>query len=190
MQATVSLLDARHSKIVEDLWAELNDRFGVRGVYVTPLPHMSYHVAESYDLHALKPALAAIAAETVPIRIHTSGLGVFTGERPILYVPVVRSPELTELHRRIFGVASAAAIEPSPHYTSDHWSPHITLGYGDLEPQRLAQVLEAFGGRDFTWDVTLDNLSVIDEKGGHQALKLQLPLGTRSPVEQLVRRSR
>jgi hypothetical protein len=190
MQATVSLLDARHSKIVKDLWAELNDRFGVRGIYVTPFPHMSYHVADSYDLQAFQPALAAIAADSHPIQIHTSGLGVFTGGRPILYVPVVRSPELTELHRRILSVASAAAIEPSPHYTSEHWSPHITLGYGDLAPHRLAQVLEAFGGRDFTWDVTLDNLSIIDENGGHQALKLQLPLGAPAPAEQLVRRSR
>ncbi|HZT38195.1 MAG TPA: 2'-5' RNA ligase family protein, partial [Bryobacteraceae bacterium] len=105
MQATVSLLDARHSKIVKDLWAELNDRFGVRGIYVTPFPHMSYHVADSYDLQSFQPALAAIAADAHPIQIHTSGLGVFTGGRPILYVPVVRSPELTELHRRILSVA-------------------------------------------------------------------------------------
>lgn len=178
MQATVSLLDPQHSKIVENLWAELNDRFGVGGIYVTPFPHMSFHVAGSYDLNVLRPALAGIAADTAPTRIHTSGLGVFTGDRPILYVPVVRTGELNELHRRISGAAVRAAVEPSSHYAADRWAPHITLGYGDLEPQRLAQVLEIFGSRDFTWDVILDNLSVIYDNGDHQGLRVRFPLGT------------
>jgi hypothetical protein len=178
MQATVSLLDARHSKIVETLWAELNDRFGVRGLYVTPFPHMSSHVAGSYDIDVLEPALAGIAAHAAPTRIHTSGLGVFTGDRPILYVPVVRTVELNELHHRVSEAAMRAAVEPSSHYATDRWSPHITLGYGDLEPQRLAQVLEAFGSRDFTWDVMLDNLSVIYDNGDHQGLRVRFPLGT------------
>ncbi len=42
MHGVVSLLDCHYSQVVEDLWAELERRFGVDGVYVTPYPHFSY----------------------------------------------------------------------------------------------------------------------------------------------------
>jgi hypothetical protein len=44
MHGVVSLLDAAHYQAVESLWAELA-ACGLRGVYVTPFPHFSYHVA-------------------------------------------------------------------------------------------------------------------------------------------------
>jgi hypothetical protein len=45
MHGVVSLLDAAHYQAVESLWAELAAACGLRGVYVTPFPHFSYHVA-------------------------------------------------------------------------------------------------------------------------------------------------
>jgi hypothetical protein len=42
MHGIVSLLDDRHYQLVENLWAELEREFSIRGVYVTPYPHFSY----------------------------------------------------------------------------------------------------------------------------------------------------
>ncbi|PZN09218.1 MAG: hypothetical protein DIU69_08940 [Bacillota bacterium] len=45
MHAVVSLLDQSHYEKVEALWSELASRFGLRGIYRTPYPHFSCHVA-------------------------------------------------------------------------------------------------------------------------------------------------
>jgi hypothetical protein len=43
------LLDDRHTELVEKLWLEMAQRFGV-GNPATAVPHFSYHVSEAYDL--------------------------------------------------------------------------------------------------------------------------------------------
>jgi|GEM_PF-2442734 hypothetical protein len=53
MHAIVSLLDNTYYERVEQLWAELKRKFGVQGVYATPYPHFSYHIASHYDLDKL-----------------------------------------------------------------------------------------------------------------------------------------
>jgi 2'-5' RNA ligase len=175
MQAIVSLLDPQHSRIVESLWAELNERFGIKGLYVTPFPHLSFQVASEYNGAEVATALRELARNARPIRVHTSGIGVFTGVRPVLYVPVVRTPELNELHRLIYESTRDAAVELSPHYLRERWSPHITLGQGEFDAHQLGSAVQAFGGRDFSWDFTLDNLALIYDNGDHQGIRFRAP---------------
>jgi len=56
VHAVVSLLDQSHYEKVEALWSELASRFGLRGIYRTPYPHFSYHVAAGYDVDRLSDA--------------------------------------------------------------------------------------------------------------------------------------
>ena len=44
MHGIVSLLDQPHYDQVEKLWVEIERRFGIKGIFVTPYPHFSYHV--------------------------------------------------------------------------------------------------------------------------------------------------
>ena len=39
MHGIVTLLDNDHYRLIEDLWAELERRFSVHGVYITPYSH-------------------------------------------------------------------------------------------------------------------------------------------------------
>lgn len=39
MHAIVSLLPEQQYRQVEQIWAELQEAFSVRGVYITPYPH-------------------------------------------------------------------------------------------------------------------------------------------------------
>ena len=92
MQAVVSLLDDHHTQLTEALWRELETQFGLRGVYTTPHPHFSYHVARSYDLDSLVPRLDRLIHATRPFQVKTTGLGVFTGKSPVLYHPGCAQP--------------------------------------------------------------------------------------------------
>ena len=94
MDGIVSLLDDKHYSLIEHIWDEFENRFGMVDIAPTPIAHYSYQIAHHYDLETLIPALNRVAQKTEPFIVKTSGLGIFTGEQPVLYVPVVRTPQL------------------------------------------------------------------------------------------------
>ncbi len=174
MYGLASLLDAEHERLVEDLWAELKNGFGVRGIYQTPFVHFSYQIAESYDLAALEPLLRRLARSTAPFHIWTTGLGVFTGARPVLYIPVVRGPALDRFHRALWEAiaASGAAGGVADYYGPARWMPHITIGFGDINRDNLCSIMPALSERDFAWEIAIDNVVV----GGEKGILLRVPL--------------
>ena len=111
MHGVVSLLDQDHYKKVETLWAELACTFGLRKTLAVPYPHFSYQVAGDYDLSRLEPILADLAQQQSPFLVKTTGLGVFSGPRPVLYIPVVRSLELSQIHQRVWQAITPAGTK-------------------------------------------------------------------------------
>ena len=119
MHGIVSLLDSKHNQFIEELWAELKQEFSVDGVYITPYPHFSYHVAQDYDVDKVEPILQRITSNITTFKVRTSGLGVFTGASPVLYIPVVRSLELTQLHQELWEQISTASSGIVEYYHPD-----------------------------------------------------------------------
>jgi hypothetical protein len=177
MHGIVTLLDTAHSAHVEALWAELERRFGLRGGYLTPFPHFSYQVAADYDLEALGPALAAAARDIAPFRVRTTGPGVFTGERPVLYIAVERDEALSRTHARVWHACEPAASGLDAYYQAVAWVPHITLAMHDLTPALLPEVQSWLAGRDLRWEIAADNLALIYDTGQGQQVHLRAPLG-------------
>lgn len=172
MQGVVSLLDDRHYARVSAIWEELGQKFDVRGLYGVHYPHFSYQIADHYDESACEHYLKELAARTRPFRIRTSGLGVFTVAMPILYIPIVRSPQLSQLHREIWQSVTQAVPGPVAHYYHpDEWVPHITLAHGDIDQQKLADIMRVLCTRNFHWDVTVNNLSIIYDTGREQGVR-------------------
>ncbi len=184
MHGVVSLLDSTYDAQVERLWAELDADFGVRGVYVTPYPHVSYHVAAQYDLLRLDPILQRMAGETAPFRLRTAGLGVFTGAQPVLYLPVVRTAPLSLVHAALWQAIAPAAGGSNGYYHPDQWMPHITIGFGDVTPDRLAPIIRRLAARPFNWDIAVDQFAVIYDSGAGQVVHARYPLGRAARAEQ------
>lgn len=172
MHGVVSLLDDAHYARVEGIWDELAKKFDVRGIYVTPFPHFSYQVGEEYDPAATGQRLQEMAARTRPFRIRTAGLGIFTVASPVLYVPIVRSPELSRLHEEVWKLVSP--VRPSAvtrYYNPEMWMPHITLAHGDIEQNKVAEIVRLLSARSFHWEMTVNNLSMIYDTGTEQGLR-------------------
>jgi 2'-5' RNA ligase len=178
MQGVVSLLDDRHYARVAALWEELGQKFDVRGMYGVHYPHFSYQIAERYEDPACESHLRELAARTRPFRVRTSGLGVFTVSTPILYIPIARSPRLSELHRAIWDSVTQAVPGPVAHYYHpDEWVPHITLAHGDVDPQKLADIVRVLCERNFHWEVTVNNLAIIYDTGREQGVRCRFNFG-------------
>ena len=181
MNGIVSLLDSKHNQLVEELWAELEREFSVQGVYITPYPHFSYHVAQAYDVDKIEPVLQRITSNITTFNVKTSGLGVFTGTSPVLYIPVVRSLELTQLHEELWQEISPVSSGVQEYYNPDQWMPHITIGFGDISKDKLSQMISLLAERDFNWEITVNNIALIYDSGTKQEMKSRFDI-TNEPV--------
>lgn len=109
MNGIASLLDKPSTSQVETLWQVLEVRCVLAGVKSTLLPHLTWQVTENSDLPRLEAALQKVTSQVRPFTIHTSGLCLFTGDHPIVYITVVKDESLMHFHdllwKRMDGIA-------------------------------------------------------------------------------------
>ena len=128
MHAVVSLCDEPTTKAVNNLWAELANDFGVGHLAeVLPYPHVSYQIARHYDEAQLTNLVEQLAHQATPFSLQASGLALFTGLHPVLYVPIVRSIELSHFHQKVWQTILPAGEGIPLYYEPNFWMPHITL---------------------------------------------------------------
>lgn len=181
IEAVISFLDDEHDERVRKLWAALEENFGLQGIYGTPFPHFSYHGAEGYEATYTRRLLEQVARETEPFTVHTSGLGVFTGPAPVLYLPVVRAPALASCHQALWAGLSSLAETPNTYYHPMYWVPHITLAYSDLTYELLPQVIRFLSEQDTNWDLEVANLALAYVEGPDQGIRFTLPFRDDDP---------
>lgn len=178
MHGIVSLLDERHDRLVRALWAELAREWGIRAVAErVPFPHFSYQVAGDYDDEDVMQALQHLTAEVSPFTVRTSGLGIFTGAQPVFYISVCRSEELSALHQAIWDNLSGASRSLDLYFQPEQWEPHITLAQGDLSPDLLGRIIAALSGRNFSWEIAVDQLSWISTTESGSLLRRRFSFG-------------
>lgn len=172
MHGVVSLLDDAQRQAVADLWDELEQTCGVKRLReIVPYPHITYHGAEEYDVERLDGALARLAATSAPFVVHTAGIGIFTGVKPVLYLAVVRNLELTRYQQAVWAALAEAqtSVNVEDLYHPDRWVPHITLAQHDLDATTLPQAVRLLGGRALAWDVTIRDIAVLRHPVGGRA---------------------
>ncbi len=165
MHGIVSLLDTNHYQIVENLWDELDRRFNVRSIFVTRIPHFSYHVADEYDFTKVEKTLAKWARVTTTFRIKATGLGIFSGKQPIIYVPLVRNAALAALHRSLWAELNRLCNGRNPYYAPDIWMPHITLGHDDITSENLGPIVQWLNQQNLNWEISINNFAIIRDPG-------------------------
>jgi len=161
MQAVVSLLEPSANQEVEALWQTLGTDCGLASLYYTPHPHISWHIADKYDDQALQESLSDMAGSSKPFTIRCSGVGLFTGVEPVVYILIVKDDPLIQFHemicRRIHHLASGS----NPHYDPEVWVPHITLAHRDVKPENLGCVMNTLAFRPFDREIRIDNLALL-----------------------------
>jgi hypothetical protein len=139
----------------------LHNLFGLSDIFNMPIPHFSYHVSPTYNEALLNKKLLNLAAETEPFIIKSAGLGIFTTETPTVYINLVRSYALTELHQKIWLALRETSTDPVPYYHPNFWTPHITLNGADLHHDTIGDVIRFLSALDFTWDIEVNNLALL-----------------------------
>jgi 2'-5' RNA ligase len=166
MHAIVSLLDEPHFRRIETLWQELEFDCGLAGINKTPLPHFSFHVAAEYDFDRLNDILVSLAKSSQTFMIRTTGLGLFTGDIPVLYIPITKDNALEEFHRNVWEEVNAVAAGASPFYAPNSWVPHISLARGDVDRENLGCAMERLAFERFDWEIEINHLALVNQYSG------------------------
>jgi 2'-5' RNA ligase len=180
MHGIVSLPDEAHESLIKNLWDEIEGRFGLQDIALRPIPHFSYQVADTYDLDRLQAVLQSIAHNTAPFQVKTTGLGIFTGSSavyPVLYVPVVRSAQLTAFQRLIWYETLPLGTGVADYYAPDSWIPHISLADDNLDHEHLPDLIRYLSQRDFVWTFTVNALAVINDTGEGTGMDFHITFG-------------
>jgi 2'-5' RNA ligase len=172
MYAIISELDAESSVIVKTLWAELRVACGLKAIDDLPTPHMNWFAAENIDIPAAKSIIAGIAASRGKLTTYVFDLGIFSGSRPVFYLPMVKSQEMFELHQSIWKEAVLLSQAPNKYYSPTQWLPHITLAINDVTREKLACALESVAFEPVEMTVTVENLVVVAQEDHPSSMAL------------------
>ena len=183
-RGVVSLLDDRHTSRIEALWAELEGALDMQGLTGRIRPHISYHVADSYRDKGVQRVLNKLASEQREFSVRTTGLGLFSGEYPALYLTVTRSPDLSSFHEELCRRLLPTAHGVVERYSPENWVPHITLAsaaYLDhFESRSVSRIVAYLNHRPLNWEISIDNFAVLrssDETGGEQEIVFAVDFG-------------
>jgi 2'-5' RNA ligase len=167
MLAITSLLNPRNAQHIRRIIRDLEIKFGLDDVQATPAPHLTYMLANvpASRIQELKAALRQVAETTPPFPAYTTGLGVFPGENPVIYVPVLRSNDLNLLHQRVLDVTSLYCRGTDRYNTPARWLPHLSLALHDTTPDILGPVLRHLNQETYNMRININNLAILEKKG-------------------------
>ena len=159
MHAILSILPEPYNEKIKEIWALLENKHGANGVMIAPFPHFSWQGAMEYEQKGLELTLKTIANLSKPFRIQTSGIGLFTGQYPVIFIHVIKSPQLMRIHQQIWSALRPLGRDFNPHYEPDVWQPHITLAMGDVRNEQLGQIVQSLVNYDFNWEFLVDHVA-------------------------------
>jgi 2'-5' RNA ligase len=169
MNGIASLLDAPAYTQVVSIWQELETECELTGIKITPLAHFSWQVAEKFDLDKTAEILERITRKSKPFPASASGLGIFSGQVPVLYIPVVKDENLLRFHANLWEETRSVVKGSNRHYLPQFWIPHITLAYGDVDSIKLNCALRRLAFKPLNLEIQVNNLALVyqdnDEEG-------------------------
>ncbi|MCP4418720.1 MAG: 2'-5' RNA ligase family protein [Chloroflexi bacterium] len=145
----------------------MKQRFGVGSPQATGVPHITYHIAPTYDLKTLKQILQETAVSTPPFTVKTSGIAVFTSEKLVVYIPVISTQKLITLHTVLWSRLQTIAQDSHNYFAPSNWLPHISLAHGDITPENIGAIVTWLTSQPLSWDIQVDNLTLIHDDEQH-----------------------
>lgn len=170
MRGIISLLDNFHTELVGRLLGDIVADCSVTNKHQPPLPHFSWSVFEDCDINQLDSVLADIAGKTTPFTVRTSGVGIFTGDYPVIYVALIKDEKLMRFQEMLWYKTAAYSTNTSPYYIPDYWMPHITLINGANEKKNILCALNRLLMKNCVWEFKIDTLALIGDMQENESI--------------------
>ena len=164
MLAVTSLLDSKHTDLVNTIILDFEKEFGVKQVQATPDPHLTYLTTEALNRDLLKDYLDRVCHYGDAFHVYTTGIGVFPGEHPVIYIPILRTQPLNKFHSKLYKDISKLSIEVGQFSQPKFWMPHISLALHDTSLDMMTPMFKYLALLNFNWEIKVDNLTIFREK--------------------------
>ncbi len=173
MYAIISEIDNQSSEKVSRIWDQLSEICGLEAIYTFPIPHFTWLVAEEMDITQAKSIIKLMSTKTSSIRTFTFGLGIFSAEQPVLYLPMVKTNDMVHLHQGIWGQMGPHCKEMNMYYSPSLWMPHITLALKDLNKKSLACAVDAYAFEKVELSVMMSSIAIAESEDKQMGKILQ-----------------
>ncbi len=161
MYALTTLFDIETNSAFAEMWQRLQTKCGLVTANKTSFVHLSWQGAAAYSIEHARAVVGEIASDTRSFKVNISGIGIFTGKQPVLYLNLVKNRMLLDIHEVLWNRLLDCAKEMNAYYAPAEWVPHITLTYGMLFPKDLACAVAELMYEPFTAELAIDNLAFI-----------------------------
>lgn len=162
MYAIMSEIDKQSSEKVTQIWRSLCDACGLEAIYTIPKPHFTWLISEEMDLVQASSIIESIILHAPAISIYTFGLGIFSGEKPVLFLPMVKTIDMIQLHQEIWDQIGPHCSQLKMYYSPPLWMPHITLALKDLNKENLACAVNAYAFEKIELSVNMINICLAE----------------------------
>lgn len=162
MVAIISELDQNTTVFVMHLWRRLNDACGLEGIFNYPNPHFTWLEAGTVAIEPVQALLDSIAQQTYAFPVRITGLNVFEGPSPVLYLSLSRSFSLLNLHKNMWQPLQPFLQAPNFFYEPEKWVPHITLALRDLTKENLSCAISSIEDEPIRQILWVNNLALVE----------------------------
>lgn len=161
MYAILSIVDSKTARIANEIRTAVSSTCKISSDIYGIEPHLSWQAAKDYPAGFVEEQLEKISKNLPPLELSIGGIGVFTGNRPVVYLSVTRSPAVEFYHNQIWGAVSGSGKEINQYFSPEHWIPHISLFYiGKDETMDLPCALAKLVRSEFQFQATINQISL------------------------------
>jgi 2'-5' RNA ligase len=159
--------------IKHDLW----QRFGSKGALNAP-PHITLQPPFQWPqerVGELEQVLAEFAAGRSPVPVQLSNFATFAPR--VIYVDVVRAPELMALQPELMAhLEAACAIVDPVAKGRPQFIPHVTVAFKDLPPEAFHAAWAEYQDRRFAAEFVVPALTLLRHSGQRWQMFAEYPL--------------
>lgn len=142
-------------------WPKIESVCQYSGIIPHTIPHFSWQTAEEYQIEQTRNKMAELAEQIPPFSFSTSGLGIFPDDRRIIFLIMVKTRKLMEIHELLWNELLPFAINPRMHYAPDQWIPHISLNLQALNESQFNCSIEELLKIDLRFEFVVKKIGIL-----------------------------
>lgn len=127
--------------------------------------HISWIISQQMDVLKVEKTLKTISSTQSPMLISSGGLGIFSGEKPVVTLQLVRNSSLNILHNKVWTKCHKDMENSKPYYSPDFWMPHVTLLHDEFTTLDYSEFLMSCIYSPIQLDIPLTNLAIMYQDG-------------------------
>jgi 2'-5' RNA ligase len=159
-----SLMTENERDVVLRFWDVFETEYNSIGVQSFDHPNLGFQGGSCSNIDSLKDELSNLCVALSPFDVKVEGFGFFEAPSKVVYLKVLKTDELIELHKKINNSLAKCCENLFEFYTPENWVPHITLAMDDLSEKGFNNFKERYKDYLPSFKQTISNLALVEFK--------------------------